>query len=174
MKSLNIDRGGHLLPVNDQHHVVTNLYHHSIISQILFAWCPLHLVSRLLQHMFALLSSENFLRKWGSVSGSRDVMPSPLPGSSPLSKHCVELFMSLPHKLSCSLYLAVIQNSETIQRIWRMSGEIIFFLSSRPDCQNGPGLSEAAEAGVCLVMARRHTSSGEAISLSLTFALIKY
>ena len=158
MKSLNIDRGCHLLPVNDQHHVLKSLYHPSIISQIHFAWCQLHLVSRLLQHMFALLSSENFLRKWGSVSGSSDVMPSPGLGRHHSVHIAWIIYVTFPLVLLFSIFGCfpkLWNNSKNLKNVY----EIIFFLSSNTNCQNGPGLSEAAEAGVCLVMARRHTST---------------
>ena len=164
MKSLNIDRGGHLLSVNDQHHVVKNLPHPLIVSQIHFACIfQLHLVSRLPQHMFALLSSENFLRKWGSVSGSGDVMPAFTgTGSSPLRTHCVELFMSLPNYSSLVLYIWLLSKTlKQFKEFEEFLGNYLFpELSSDCYCQNVPGQGwvEAAEADVCLGLPRRHTT----------------
>ena len=45
MKSLDIDRGCHLLAINDQHHDLQN-FCNSLLSQIQFTLSQLHFVSR--------------------------------------------------------------------------------------------------------------------------------
>ena len=118
--------------------------------------CIVSVASRVSQHMFALLSSAKFLRKWGSHQWRNAVTGT---GQSPLNTHCKYLiYFTFPLFL-----LALFQSSETMWRIWRISRPWIIRCQAR---LSGCDRPEAAEAGAWLAWSW-HTGTASLVSLNL-------